>query len=257
MSLTTFSKFYYGFDITSSNNLIDFDEGSGEITATLVVDSYTATEFAAALEVAMNAVGDLTYTVTFNRTTQKLVIAADGNFSLLPETGTNIATAPWDIMGFTVDVDSAATYTSDGLAGSQYTPQFILQDHVPTSQWKESRFATVNKTATGRVELINFGQDQFLQCNIKYVTDIAQPSGGPITNNASGYSNLISFMDYLITKGPVEYMADVSTPATFEKLVLESTVKATDGTGYKLKEMYDQNLPLYYETGTLVFKVVE
>jgi len=52
-------------------------------------------------------------------------------------------------------------------------------------------------------------------------------------------------------------MANTADRSTFEKVILESTGESKDGVGFKIKEMYDQGLPGYYESGTLVFRVVE
>lgn len=258
MSISTFSTFYYGHTVDTTNNKIDFNEGSGEITAQIAIGSYSATEYATQVQTAMNAVGSFTYTVTFSRTTRKLTIAtSDGNFSLLAATGSSIATGAWSLMGFAAtDLSGAQTYTSDGTSGSQFSPQFKLQDYVASTDWQQAAAASVNKTASGRVEVVKFGDEQFIQANMTYLTNITQPDSVVIKSSASGFSDARTFMQYLINKRPVEFMPDIDTPATFEKVILESTPSSKDGTGYKFKELYDKGLPGYYETGTLVFRVV-
>lgn len=258
MALDTFSTFYYGHTISSSNLKLNFNEGSGELTATIAIGSYTATEFATQVETAMNAVGTFTYTVTFNRADRTITIAtSDGNFSLLVNTGSENAVAVWTLMGFTgSDLSGAMTYTGDTTTGSAYSPQFKLQDYVTDEDWQQAAAASVNKTASGRVEVVKFGDETFYQMNIKWVNNYTQPDELVIKNDASGVANLRTFMQYIVDKRPIEFMADIDTPATFEKLLLESTPSNKEGTGYKLKELYDQGLPGYYETGTLVFRVV-
>jgi hypothetical protein len=257
MSLSTFSKFYYGYEITTDNYIINFDEGGSELSAEVAVGAYTFTTFLTAIETALNSAGALTYTVTGNRTTRIITIAASGNFSLLTSTGTQLGASPFSLMGFTgADRTGDDTYAGNTAAGSSYAPQFILQDHVATTDWKMASQATVNKTADGRVEVVKFGDEQFMQANIKYATDIGQ-DGVVIHTNASGVANLRTFMEWLIKKYPIEYMADVDTVATFENLILESSPDSQNGTGYKLKELYDIGLPGYFETGILKFRVVE
>lgn len=257
MSLTTFSKFYFGWEITTENYQLDFGEGGPELTAEIAVGFYTFTSFLDAIEDALNTAGGLTYTVTGSRTTRIITIAATGTFQLKCSSGTHVGNDPFLLIGYTgADKTGAATYAAGTASGSSYAPQFILQDHVPTTNWKKASQSTVNKTADGRVEMIKFGDEQFMQCNIKYVTNITQ-DGTLIHTNSSGVTNLITFMDWLVLKAPVEYMADSSTVSTFENLMLESTPEDSKGTGYKLKELYDQGLPGYFETGTLVFRVVE
>lgn len=257
MSLSTHSAFYYGFDVDSSNNKLDFDEGGGELTATITSGSYTLTEYAAALETALNVAGGFTYTVTVARATRKLTIAtSDGNFSLLAQTGSSIGVGAWTMMGFAAtDLSGAMTYTSDGNAGSAYTTQFILQDYISSNNWKGAANATVNRTASGRVEVIQFGSEQFMQCEFKFINDITQPNG-PIRNRASGVADFRTFMEQLITKAPIEFMADEDTPGTYEKMILESTPDSKDGVSFKLKERYDIGLPGYYDSGVLKFRVV-
>lgn len=257
MSLTTFSKFYYGYEVTTENYQLDFSEGGSELTAELTVGFYTMTTFCTEVQRAMRAAGALTYTVTVSRSTRAITIAAGSNFTLKVSSGSHIGNSPWSLMGFSgADKSGASTYTGGAASGYSYAPQFILQDHIPTTNWKKASQATVNKTADGRVEVVKFGDEQFMQCNIKYVTDITQ-DGTIIQTNASGVANLRSFMDWLIEKAPIEYMADASTTSTYENLILESTPDDSKGTGYKLKEMYDKGLPGYFETGTLVFRVIE
>jgi len=255
LSLTTYSKFYYGYEITPTNTLVNFSEGAGELTATMGIGSYSFTEFAVTLQTALNTAGALTYTVTANRTARTLTIAASGTFSLLALTGSQTSAGPWVIIGFAADQTGTNTYTGTA-AGSSYSPQFILQDHIATTDWKQAAQSTVNKTASGRVELVKFGDERFMQANIMWVTNIAQPSG-PITNNASGVAQLRAFLDFAITKAPLEFMANTAAPATFEKMILDSTALSKDGVGYKLKELYDKGLPGYFESGVLVFRVVE
>ena len=257
MSLSTFSTFYYGHTVTVENPSIDFDEGGGELTATIAVGSYTATDYATAAQTAMNAVGGFTYTVTFDRATRFMTIATSGgNFTLLASTGSNVATGAWTLLGFaSSDLSGAMTYTGDAVSGSVYEPQFKLQDHISTEDWRSASSATVNKTASGRVEVVKFGNEEFLQANIKYATNITQV-GSVIQNNGTGLDDLRTFMQYLIEKRPIEFMPDIDTPATFEEVILESSAGFKDGTGYKLKELYGQGLAGYFETGPLVFRVI-
>lgn len=162
-------------------------------------------------------------------------------------------------MGFTaVDRTGASTYTGQGQAGSQYTPQFILQSHISSDNWQEAADASVNKTASGRVEVIKFGIVKYVQFQIKFATNIAQPPNfGPIRHNPNGVENLQTFMRYIIQRAPFEYMPDEDAPSTFQTIVLESDPESSTGTGYKLKELYDKNLPGYFETSVLKCRLVE
>lgn len=257
MALDTFSCFYYGFEITGENNLLNFSEGGPELTAELDVGSYSLNDMIAVLETALNSEGALTYTVSVNRTTRAITIAATGTFSLLTTTGTQVSSSPFTLIGFTgADKTGFATYTGTA-AGSIYEPQFRLQDYIPVENWTGAALATVNKSASGRVEVVKFGDESFMQCDIKYATNISQNDNLIIKSNASGVDNLIDFMSFAITKGPMEFMPNISDRATYIKIILESTPDSKDGVSFKLKELYDKGLPGFFDTGTLKFRLLE
>jgi hypothetical protein len=258
MSLRTFSVFYYGHVVTADNNIINFDEGSGEFSAELDVGSYTLTQYAAEVARAMTLEGNQVYTVDVNRSTRVLTISAPGNFSLLCSTGSQNASAAWSMMGFSTSSDRTGTntYAANSGSGSQFAPQFILQDHVDSDHWIQAADATVNETANGEVEVVRFGSKSFFQCNIMYITNITQ-DGTIIQTNGSGVSNALAFMNALIQKAPIEYMPDIDDRETYESLLLESTPESRDGVGFRLREMYDKGLPGYFETGNLKFRVIE
>lgn len=258
MSLTTHSKFYYGFTIDSTNNALDFSEGGSETQATLRVGSYSASELATEVAFAMNDVASVeTYTVTFDRDTRLITIAATGTFELLVSSGSRAGTSVFSTIGFTgADRTLAATYDGNAVAGSEYVTQFILQDYIPSDHSKAANEGTVNISASGEVEVFAFGNKRFMTCNIKYVTNIVTGST-VIRDDATGLDKLVDFMDFIITKSPIEFMPDENDTATFETMLLETTEKDAKGLGYELKEMHTQKLPGFYETGKLTFRIVE
>lgn len=256
MSLRTFSAFYFGMQITKENNLINFDEGGGELDAELNIGGYTHTTILAEIARALNAAGGLTYTVTIDRDTRKITIAAGSNFTLLTQTGSQVANSPWQMLGFSQAANHTGddSYTGELGAGFEYLPQFILQDHIDVLHWVQAAEASVNKSARGDVEVVTFGNESFLQCNIKYATNITQ-DGTVVQTNGSGVSDLVFFMNYIIQKLPIEYIPDVDVTDTFEQVLLESTTDSQKGVGFRLKELYDIGLPGYFETGALKFRV--
>jgi len=255
--IRTRSSFYLGVLITEDNCKLDFDEGSGELTATLDIGSYTPTEIAEEVEDQLNETGTLTYTVTFNRTTRILTIAASGSVELLAATGTNIAVSAYSTLGYAA-TDVTGTSLAAGTAlGTDYRPQFILQSYISPEHQIEQLHSTVNETITGRQELITYGDMGVMRCNIMFITDIAQPSDGPIENNASAVSQALVFLDWITKKNLVEFMPDRATPGTFVKLVLDSSAVSKDGTKYRLRELYDKGLCEYYETENMSFRKVD
>lgn len=255
MSLTTFSAFYYDFEFDADSRYLCIDEGSGELIAELQLGEYTPTDMAIVIQSALNDVGTLGYTVTFNRSDRSFTISATGNFDLLVSSG-SVATQGYSKFGFTgADRTGAATYTGSP-AGNEYLPQFILQDHISTDNYQKLVSPSINKSAAGDVEVIRFGTEKFLQCNIKFITNKVS-DGKVIRYNPTGVEDFQSFMQYIIQKKPIEYMPNELSRNTYQKFILESTELDSKGTGYKLKELYDKGLPNFFESGPLVFRLVE
>ena len=255
-TLKTFSKFYYGFEVTTENLYLDFSEGGSEISAEVTVGSFTLEQMAAEVALALNTYGSLMYSATVDRDTRMMTITADGDFELYPVTGSHSTTTIAQLIGFTTDRSGDDTYTGDTVAGSEYLPQFRLQSYVPLEHWTGAALATVNKSASGRVEVVKFGNESFMQANITYITDTPQLDENIIRSNTDGVDDVLSFLNYAISKGPMEFMPDVDNPDLFYNLILESTTDSKDGVSFKLNEMYDKGLPGFYDTGVLKFRQV-
>lgn len=255
--IRTWSKFNYGFQIDTSNNSLNFSEGGPELTAVLESGDYTLGEFAEVVATALSAIGALDYTASINRNTNVITLSASGTFSILLATGSNIGISFAGLMGFSqvVDLTGAATYTGASTAGFQYYPQFLLQSYVPPEIFKQSADATVNKAASGRVEVIRFGVEQFIEMDIKFITDLPMDNV-VIKNNPSGLQDAIDFLDDITQKAKFEFVPDVDTPGTFHEVILESFPGFQNGAGFKLKELFAQNLPDFYETGVIKLRVV-
>lgn len=253
----TYSKFNYGLSIDSTNNKLNFSEGGGELTATLSSGSYTLGDFVTAISSALNAAGALDYTVTLNRSTNVITISASGNFNILLSTGTNVGVSFADLMGFTqsLDLTGTNTYSGSSGAGFEYYPQFYLQSYVPPEIYKQSADATVNKTASGRVEVVRFGIEQFIEMDIKFITNLPM-DGVLIKNNPSGLDAALDFLSDVSNKTKFEFVPNASSPSTFYKVIVESMPGIQNGTGFKLKELFTNNLPDIYETGVIKLRVI-
>ncbi len=255
-TLNTRSSFYYGHTVTTSNRYINFSEdGTEELTAILALDDYTLTEFCAEVERAMNAAGGQTYTVTFSRTTGVVTITGAGTFQLWIATGTYASSAAFTLLGFTgvVNLTGAAFYAGNARSGSVYTTQWRLEMYISPDDWKVLESSTVNVSAKGLVQVINFGEGSRMQCNITMITNVNRPGNSGFNHNASGLADARTFMRYLMTKAKVEFMPDYATPATFFSLLLDSSPAEKDGTGFILKNLAVD----VYETGKLVFREVQ
>ncbi len=258
MSLTTHSKFIYGFEVDDTNLKIDFSEGGPELTATLGIGDYTLTTFAQELSSALNDAGALTYSVSVNRATRVLTISASSDFELLITSGSHLGTSAFGTAGFSgADLTGDDSYSGNVASGSEYATQFVVQSYVSPDDYQDSLFGTVNQAASGAIQVVSFGTLRFIEMDLKYVNNYDHGASDVIRNNPTGIAELRSLMQFLVLKAPVEFMPDEDAPNTYYSVILESTPDDTKGLKYKLKELYGKGLPGYFETGTLKFRVVE
>jgi hypothetical protein len=102
------------FRITTANQEIYFNEGAGDLNATLTSGDYDSATLCTEIKTRMDAAG-ATYTVTYSDVTNKFTIAITaGTFKLLL---TSTADAAWETLGWTSGVDTAlaASHTSEEL----------------------------------------------------------------------------------------------------------------------------------------------
>ena len=256
--IKTFSSFYFGFNITANNQFLNFSEGGPELTAKIRIDDYTLTEIASEIENQLNNIGALTYTVSVNRSTRVITISASGTFSLLTGTGSQDGSSIFDEIGFTqsVDLTGSSSYSGESPAGDIYEPQFKLQSFVDPDTSQASVDAVVLEATDGSVETLSFGNAKFIEADIKFITNLPM-DGLVIKNNPNGLSDSIRFLEFITKKRKFEFNPDANNPSSFFKVILESTPGFRDGTGFKLRELFAQNLPDFYETGILTMRVVE
>jgi hypothetical protein len=255
--INSFSKFYYINEVTLDNLFLNFNEGSGELTAEVAIGDYTPQNLPLAIQTALNDAGLLNYTVTFNRNDRSYTIAANGNFDLLITSGTNVGADIFGLIGFTgPDLTGANTYTGNP-AADYYEPQYKLQSYVDSEDLQKAIKPSVNKSASGVIEVVKFGNEKFFEFNIVFITDIDQGQIGPIKTNLNGVNDARRFLKFCVSKNKLEFIPDLNDVNTFYDVILESTEEDKDGTGYRLKELYDKGAPGYFETGKLVFRLVE
>lgn len=254
MSILTTPIFYYDFVVTVNDIYLNFDEGSIELTAIIDAGSYSFTDLGNQIALKMNNVGSQVYTVVANRADRTYTISADSNFSLLFATGSNAGLSVGSVIGFSTDQTGSNSYTGS-LAGKEYVPQFLLQDYVGLDDFQEFAEAKVNESASGVVEVFSIGQRKFLEFSIGPITDKPMRNGGLFIQNTNAVSELRNFLEYLITKGPIEFMENRdSNRDSFRTLILESTPTSSTGTGFKLRELYSRGLLGFFETGRLKFR---
>jgi hypothetical protein len=256
-ALENHSKFYYGWQITNSNKNIDFNDGSGVKTATLKVGYYSSTELIVEIKKKMDALSSLDFTISFNRTTRKFTISSTSNFSLLFSTGLNSAQSTASLLGYSAtDKTGASTYLAENVSGFEYKTQFYIQSYKDTSTNRKAIDGTVNKSASGVIEVIKFGNERFMEGEFLFITNIIQESQSIIRTNIQGREDFIQFIEWCTEKAPVEFMRIENDPSTYQQLVLESTPTDSKGLDYDLIEMYDRGLAQYYRSGVLKFRLI-
>lgn len=256
-TLKTLSTFYYGFLITKENQNMNFDEGTGELTAVLKVGDYTFDEIILALQNAFNLVGSNEYVVTGDRDTRKITISADSNFDLLVASGSQAGTTAFNLIGFTgSDRVSDDEYEGNIGAGYEYRPQTLLKDYIQPEDYELKESAVVSTSANGQVQTVAFGDGARMQCNIIAASNLTGLKNQDYYYNATGLQDLRNFLKYLITKSKIEFMPDIDNRDSFYKLLLESTEADKSGIAFKIKNMNGSNN--YYQSGVLLFrKVIE
>lgn len=205
--------------------------------------------------------GTLDYSVTVDRATRKITISASTNFDLLTNTGSNVGASAWGLLGFDTTADKTGTnsYTSDFASGDIYCPQFFLQSYVGPDDFQGKQQASKNIASNGTtVEVVNFGIAKFIEMDIKFITSRTDISDGVnILHNPTGLEDARRFLQDITELSEFEFMPDVNQVGTFYRCILESTPDFQDGTGYRLKELFSQNLRDVYETGILKMRVIE
>ena len=256
MQLNNHSQFYYGWQITSDNRFIDFNDGSGLKIAELKVGRYTSSQLASEVTNKMNAQSLVDFTVSFNRNTRKFSISAATPFDLLGLSGPNAGVGLFGLGFNSIDITGMTNYEADNSSGFIYNTQFFIQSYKDTSTNRKAIDGVINKSASGQLEVIKFGNERFMEAELTFVTNIIQTTGSIVRTNETGVENFIQLMEWLTEKAPVEFMIDESKPLEFQEFILESTASDSKGLDYDLIELYDRGLADYFKTGLLKFKLI-
>lgn len=252
--LNTMSSFIYGFDVNSTNENFNITINSTAYTVALDYGTYTIAEIITEIISKVKTATNETLDISVDHSTRAFTISHTAlNFELNISTGnTNNF---FSILGFTgSDLTGASTYTSDSTYGIEFRPQVKLQDYSPFNNNQNLLYSTVSKSALGRTQVVNFGSEFFMRANIVLQTNETQASGGPIENQANGYDNLVTFMEYITKKNKIMFKEDRDS-STFTDCLLESSAGNQNGTGFTLVE-YLREFPEYYTTGLLTFRKV-
>lgn len=253
MSIFTTPVFYYGFTITTNDIYINFDEGIGQLTALVPAGRYSFESLAITIASALNSIGGQEYTCVTNRETRRYTISAPSNFDLLFGTGDNAGLSIRSVIGFNnTDKTGSNSYSSDFSAGSEFIPQFPLQNFVAPEDFTEFASANVNESGSGLVETYSIGTRRFFEFNMRPITNNKLRN----YNNQSAVEQARAFLNYCITKGELEIMRDKDSRNSFETILLERSSTSSTGTGFRLNELYGNGLTGFFESGLLRFREV-
>lgn len=155
---------------TGSNDLVYFkDTGLVARTAIIGPGAWTIKDYLVEVKAQMEVVGAGTYTISRNKQTRKITIAADGNFEL---TTTNTTQANWDIMGFTTTADNtgAATYTGSN-AYNMSGDQFVYLQSSMAENLKDSVIVSTGlKNVIAKIPVnVAFGATIFFQPQVPII----------------------------------------------------------------------------------------
>jgi len=163
------SLFVITISAARGNNKLDFDEGGGELTATVGdVSTSTLATVAAAVKAALDAAGGDTYTVTYDGDgdhSRRLRISSDGGtLTLKISTGTNVASSAWDMLGWDLAADKSGA--TDYLADYQTTssPWGLDSDRRPTF---DTDYEPDSRMCIGRSPVMDTGDDRNIR-NIEW-----------------------------------------------------------------------------------------
>jgi hypothetical protein len=259
MALNKYSAFYYGHTVNQNNRYINFTEPSGsglQLSALIEIGSTTLTGFADKVAKAMNSAGTQEYIVTLDRTKRTLTISADNNFTLNIDTGNQKAVTAFNLMGFSgADLSGSNSYEGTEASGEAYITQTPLKNFSDFKYNKEKAEAQVKTTPAGITEVISYSTLERMKCDLPLITNYTPQRF--IRESNTGVDEAEAFLDYLITKAPVEFIYDYNSPNDFVPCILDKTGNNSKGVGYELREKVRQSLPGYYEISGLVFLKVE
>lgn len=257
MTIQTRPQFFYIPAVTQENQYLNFDEGTGELVATLDIGARNPQALLIETTRAMNEVAEQIYAVTLDRELNRVTISAPDPFDLLVASGSAVTQGVFALLGFTgADRVGLNTYTADSDFATVYRPQFYLQSYTPFEHYKSAVQASINESSAGVLEIITFGRRAFMEFNFDYVTDNSQDSASPIEHDPQGVANLRDFLEFLIDRAPLEFMPDRDDAITYDVIQLEKTATDTTGTGFRLREKFSDGLAGFYESGTLTFRKV-
>lgn len=250
------SEFNYPIKVKAGENLLYFEEADGTpFNISVKEGCYTPECLMDEINKALAALG-YTITFTYERENNRIRINDSNVFRIkLFEVG-SLAFAFQ--LGFPDegDLQDDLEYFTRNPLTRKYRVQFCLQSLLRCEDNKRLKDAVVTESISGKYECFHCGEESFFEFNMRFITDVKQDCLF-MYSNPNGVQDARDLFDNMICKEQFEFIPDCTKPNEYYTLVLDQTPESREGTGYELKEMYEQGLCGYYETGLLRFKCVE
>jgi len=259
MTIQTKPAFYYVSPIDGNSNLANFTEpnitGTIELTATFNVGARSPEQLMSEASRGFNAAGGQDYTVSFDRNTRFVTISSSDTFDILAGSGSNFGISIYGLLGFNqIDLTGQSSYTAQNQLGSEYLTQFPPQGFLDFDNNLGGIQPSVKESASGVVEVVTFGNRRLMEMELPFINSLPQAKNSVRQNNPTGLEDARQFMEFLITKSPLEYMKDKTNRSVFDTVLLERTRQSRTGTSYRLQEQVGQGFEEHYTTGRLTFR---
>lgn len=115
------------FEVTASNKVIYFDDGSGSASVNIPEDTYSADDLAAAIVAALNDPSS-NWTCTYSASTGKFTVGRSSGTAVLELTETT--NAAWDMLGYTGLVDDDVGTGTAADERRNHTSEFLIFDLI-------------------------------------------------------------------------------------------------------------------------------
>ena len=247
------SAFIYGYTVEDSQKTFYFDEGSGVQSFDVDAKGWALEELRQEIQNRLNDNGDLSYSVSVDRTTRRFTISADANFDLLPsESNTG---SLFEVIGYTSDKTGAMSYESDVQTGRMYIPQFPLENYTPFDNDIRTIGGNKAEAPSGATRGINFGLLRHMTCDFAFISDIEHRKNSPIESNPNGEQDARDFMDYCISFGGMEFFEDRTNLTDFVQCIQISNGRNRNGQGYALERL--GKVYTYFQIRKLTFREIK
>ena len=197
----TYSRFMYGWEVTTSTNGLKFVDNGTTYTASIALGVYTPAEYAAAVQTAMRTANtdNNNNTCTFSFSTRKFTLGGTSTFQLL---WTDAATTCPGFLGFDESADDtgATSYTSDGEVGATHSDMTAwvmtlpnVPGHSPVTAAADGSTATrLGREVVATQNITDGGKDETIYIDTRRTVEI-----GFDALDTSEQTNMEALLDWI------------------------------------------------------------